>query len=186
MDAVELPELNLEQINTDTQLSECHESYLDAESSSSMITLHKQNPSGNWELSSILSKEVYKLKWYKYFSLTQIKVSSINISFKGQDKPIHTNLIDKAQMDWANKRGYRYAHLGAVKFGLGPLVRPYFLVSSLCAVIDTRHVKFRDRLIGGFLAPLYTGPSFETIFPKYFLSLEDPYIYDLLKSYIRP
>ena len=41
-------------------------------------------------------------------------------------------------------------------------------------------------LIGGFLAHLHIGPTFETIFPKYFVSLEDPYIYDLLKVYIPP
>ena len=59
-------------------------------------------------------------------------------------------------------------------------------MSSLCVVVDTCHVEFRDSLIGGFLAPLHTGPTFETIFPKYSVSLEDPCIYDLLKSYIMP
>ena len=54
------------------------------------------------------------------------------------------------------------------------------------SLVDTRHVEFWDSLIGGFLAPLHTGPAFETIFPKYSVSLEDPYIYDLLKAYILP
>ena len=186
MEVAKLPELNLEHINTKAQLSERQESYLHAELSSSMITLNEQNPSSQWELPSILPKEIYKLKWYTYFSITSIKDSNINISFIGQDDHIHINLIDKAQIDWAKKRGYHYAHLDALKFGLRPLVRPYSPASSLCVVIDTWHVEFQDGLIGGFLAPLHTAPAFETIFPQYLVSLEDHYIYDLLKAYILP
>ena len=59
-------------------------------------------------------------------------------------------------------------------------------MSYLCAVVDTRHVEFWDNLIGGFLAPLHIAPTFETISYKYSVSLEDPYIYDLLKAYILP
>ena len=88
MEAVEIPELHLEQIHNDAHLTDHHQSYLHVESSSSMRTLHEQNPSAQWELPSILPKEVYKLKWYKYFFVTQIKVSSINILFIGQDEPI--------------------------------------------------------------------------------------------------
>lgn len=86
----------------------------------------------------------------------------------------------------AKTKGYKYAHMGAVKLGLGPLVRPYMNVSSLCCVLDTRHLEFSDALISGFEGPLHNGLFFGTIFPKYFVSLDDPYIYDLLKSYIRP
>ena len=59
-------------------------------------------------------------------------------------------------------------------------------VYSLCCVLDTRHLDFFYALIGGFEGPLHNGPFFGTIFPKYFVSLDDPYIYDLLKAYIRP
>ena len=59
-------------------------------------------------------------------------------------------------------------------------------VSYLCCVLDTRHLDFVDALIGGFEGPLHNGPFFGTIFPKYSVSLDDPYIYDLLKAYIRP
>ena len=58
-------------------------------------------------------------------------------------------------------------------------------VSFLCCVLDTHHLDFVNALIGGFEGPLHNGP-FGTIFPKYFVSLDDPYIYDLLKAYIRP
>ena len=66
--------------------------------------------------------DVYKLNWWQYKSATQIKVSSIDVSFTDSDEPVHINLIDKAQVDWAIKEGYRYAHLGAIKLGLGLLV----------------------------------------------------------------
>ena len=59
-------------------------------------------------------------------------------------------------------------------------------VSSLCPVLDTYHLDFHDALIGVFECPLHNGPFFDTIFPKYFVSLDDPYIYDLLKAYIHP
>ena len=83
-------------------------------------------------------------------------------------------------------QGFKYVHLGAIKLGLGPLVRPYLPISSLCVAIDTRHRTFADAIIGGFTAPLHDGPAFGTIYPKYSVSLEDPYIYDLLKAYILP
>ena len=59
-------------------------------------------------------------------------------------------------------------------------------MSSLCVVVDTRHRNFSDAIIGGFTTPLHEGPAFGTIFPNYSSSLYDPYIYDLLKSYIHP
>ena len=80
----------------------------------------------------------------------------------------------------------KYAHLGTVKLGLGLLVRSYMNVSSLCCVLDTRHLDFADALIGGFEGPLHNGPFFGTIFTKYFVSLDEPYIYDLLKAYSHP
>ena len=68
-------------------------------------------------------------------------------------------------------KGYKYAHLGTVKLGLGSLVRRYMNVSSLCCVLDTHHLDFVDALIGGFEGPLHNGPFFGTIFPKYFKRL---------------
>ena len=94
--------------------------------------------------------------------------------------------MEKRQIDWVKAQGFKYVHLGAIKLGLGPLVRPYLPVSSLCVAIDTRHRNFSDVIIGGFTTPLHDGPAFGTIYPKYFVSLEDPYIYDLLKTYILP
>jgi len=140
----------------------------------------------NWELPSILPTEVYKLHWYKYYSITQIKVSSTDVAFTGQDGPLHIDLLDKHQIKWALSKGYKYAHIGAIKFGLGPLVHPYLPVSSLCAIVDTRHKEFKDALIGGFLGPLHSGPAFATVFPKYSVSLLDPHINRLLKAYISP
>ena len=123
-------------------------------------------------------------KWWQYKSTTQIKVSSVDISFSDSEEPVHINLLDKNQIDWAIKAGYKYAHLGAIKLGLGPLVKPYLSVSSLCVAVDTRHRNFSDAIIGGFTTPLHEGPAFDTIFPKYSVSLDDPHIYNLLKAYI--
>ena len=94
--------------------------------------------------------------------------------------------MEKHQIDWEKYQGFTYVHLGAIKLGLGPLVHPYLLVSSLCVSIDTRHWNFADALIGSFTVPLHAGPAFGTIYPRYSVSFEDPYIYDLLKSYIVP
>ena len=134
----------------------------------------------------ILPSDVYKLKWWQYSSATQIKISSVDISFTNSEEPVHINLIDKQQIDWAIKAGFKYAHLGAIKLGLGPLVRPYLLISSLCIAVDTRHRNFFDAIIRGFTAPLHDGPAFGTVFPKYSVRLDEPHIYDLLKAYILP
>ena len=77
-------------------------------------------------------------------------------------------------------------HLGAIRLGLNPLVRPFLNVSSLCVTVDTRHMHFADAIIGGFATPLHDGPTFGTIYLKFSVSLFDPHIYDLLKDYVLP
>ena len=134
----------------------------------------------------IFPSDVYKLKWWQYSSATQIKIFSVDISFTNSKEPVHINLIDRQQIDSAIKYGFKYAHLGAIKLGLGPLVHPYLPVSSLCVAVDTQHRNFADAIIGGFTAPLHDGPAFGTVFPKYSVNLDDPHIYDLLKAYILP
>ena len=119
----------------------------------------------------ILPSDVYKLQWWHYKSATQIKISFVDISFTDSEEPVHINLIDRQQIDWAIKSGYKYAHLGAIKLGLGPLVHPYLLVSSLCVAVDILHHNFADAIIGGFTTPLHDGPAFRAVYPKYFVSL---------------
>jgi hypothetical protein len=82
------------------------------------------------------------------------------------------------------KHGYIYARIGDIKFIFNPLVWPHLPVSSLFCVIDTRNNNCFDPLIGGFHAPLSDGPAFETIYPKYVVSLKEPCIYDMLNAYI--
>ena len=141
--------------------------------SSSIIHVDNTNPSSEWQLPDIFPQDVYKLSFWEYLTCTQIKVSSVDISFTDLEEPVHINLLEKRQIDWAKKQGYKYAHLGAIKLGLGPFVRPYLPVSSLCGAVDTRHTQFVDAIIDGFIAPLHDGPAFGTIFPKYSVSIGD-------------
>ena len=120
----------------------------------------------NWELPSIVPSEVYDLKWWQYKSASHIKISSVDVSFSDKDEPVHINLLEKSQIDWALKQRYKYAHLGAIRLSLGPLVRPYLPISSLCVAIDTHHTDFAHAIIGGFTAPLHNGPAYGTIFPS--------------------
>ena len=108
------------------------------------------------------------------------------IAFTNADQPVHINLLEHSQIDWARKQGYKYVHLGAIRLGLNPLVRPFLNVSSLCVAVDTRHLHFANAIIGGFASPLHDGPAIGTIYPKFSVSLYDPHIYDLLKAYILP
>ena len=85
--------------------------------------------------------------WWSLKTATQIKVSSIDVSFTDKYEPIHINLFDKRQIDWEKAQGFKYVHLGAIKLGLGLLVRPYLPVSSLCVAIDTRHRNFAGSLL---------------------------------------
>ena len=88
-------------------------------SDSSVIHITDRNPSSNWELPPIVPSEVYDLKWWKYKSSTQVKLSSIDVCFADNEEPVHINLLEKHQIDWAIKQGYKYAHLGAIRLGLG-------------------------------------------------------------------
>ena len=189
MDAIPLGHLDCESNNdTEVSLAERRSSFCNESSTSESSIIHIQdlNPSANWQLPAILPNDVYKLNWWSFKTATQIKVSSIDVSFTNKDEPVHINLLEKRQIDWVKAQGFKYVHLGAIKLGLGPLVRPYLPVSFLCVSIDTRHRTFADAIIDGFTAPLHDGPAFGTIYPKYSVSLEDPYIYDLLKAYIMP
>ena len=189
MDTVPLSNLDCESNNdTEVSLVERRSSFWKEPSTSESSIIHIQNlnPSKNWQLPAILPNDVCKLNWWSLKIATQIKVSSIDVSFTHKDEPVHINLLEKHQIDWEKYQGFKYVHLGAIKLGLGPLVHPDLLVSSLCVSIDTRHWNFADALIGSFTVPLHDGPAFGTIYPKYSVSFEDPYIYDLLKSYIVP
>ena len=136
--------------NAEVSLAERRSSFMNESSSSnsSIINIQDLNPSQDWQLPKILPSNVYKLKWWQYSSATQIKVSSIDVSFADSEEPVHINLIAKEQIDWAIKEGFKYAHLGAIKLGLGPLVHPYLPISSLCVVVNTRHRNFADAIIG--------------------------------------
>lgn len=64
-------------------------------------------------------------------------------------------------------------------------MRPGLNVSCLACVIDSRHNKFSDVMVGGFEAPLHNGPVWSSIVPCYQVSLTDPHISDLLQAYIQ-
>ena len=98
-----------------------------------LIPFQENNPSHEWELPSIVPSEVYDLKWWHYKSASHIKISSVNIPFSDTEEPMHINLIEKHQIDWALKHGYKYAHLGAIHLGLSPLVHPSLMF--LCYVL---------------------------------------------------
>jgi hypothetical protein len=115
-----------------------------------------------------------------------IKVHSTGIPFSAHEDQVNITLIDRDLIDWEKRQGYAYAHIGAIKFGLNSLVVPYLHVSSLVCVVDIRHNKLFDSLVGGFYAPLSDAPTFGIVFHKYFVSLSYPYIYELLKHYVLP
>ena len=128
--------------NGEVSLAERRSSFTECSSSdlsSSIIHIDNTIPSSEWQLPAILPKDVYKLSFWEYIACTHIKVSSIDVSFTDSEEPVHINLLEKRQIDWAKKQGYKYAHLGAIKLGLGPLVFPYLPVSSLCVAVDTHH-----------------------------------------------
>ncbi len=114
--------------------------------------------------------------FFKYFSSSQIWLHSVYVSFTSQDEPTQISFLEKSQVDWEKSQGYKYCHLDAICFGLHALVKPYMNANSLCVVIDTRYNQLYDVIIGGFTSPLHDGPGFGTVDPKYYVSLDDPYI----------
>ena len=66
------------------------------QSSSSIIHIDNTNPSADWQLPALLPRDVYKLTGWKYFSCSQIKVSSVDISFTDSQEPVHINLLEKS------------------------------------------------------------------------------------------
>ena len=89
---------------------------------------------------------------------THINISSVDIYFTYKEEPIHINLINKEKIDCDKYKGYKNVHLSVVKLGLGSLVGPFILVSSLCVVFyNTYHIDFVDVVIDSFLGPLDNG-----------------------------
>ena len=141
MDSVAHTRLDCQQAKDGTvSLAERRSSFSQCSSSdpdSSIIHIDEPNPSYEWKLPTLLPKEIYKLKFWEYVSSQHFRVSSVDIAFTDADNPVHINLLDRSQIDWARKQGYKYAHLGAIGLGLNPLVRPFLNVSSLCVTVDT-------------------------------------------------
>ena len=122
---------------------------------------------------------------YKYLDKSQIRHNCVDIAFTSQDKPIQILLLKKSQIDWEKSKGFKYCHLGAIRFGLNALVWPFMNINSMCVVVDTHHNQLSDAIIGGFSSPLHDGLAFGTVYPKYSVSLDDPYIYKFLQAYIQ-
>ena len=102
MDAVSHTTLNCQsKNNAEVSLAERRSSFMNesSTSNSSIINVQGFNPSQDWQLPKIFSSDVYKLKWWKYSFVTQIKVSSIDVSFIDFEEPVHINLNDKEQID---------------------------------------------------------------------------------------
>ena len=88
--------------NGEVSLAERRSSSADCSSSdpsSSIIHIDNSNPSADWQIPAILPKDVYKLSCWKYFACSQIRVSSVDISFTDSQEPIHINLLEKQQID---------------------------------------------------------------------------------------
>ena len=83
--------------NAEVSLAERISSFMNESSSSnySIINIQDLNPSQDWQLPRILPLDVHKLKWWQYSLATQIKVSSIDVSFRNYEESVHINLIDK-------------------------------------------------------------------------------------------
>lgn len=81
--------------------------------------------------------------------------------------------------------GYKYIHIGLIQFGINPLVRPGLNNACLTCVLDTKHNKFKDALIGCFQSPLNNGPVWSLVVPRYQVSLIDPYINEFIQAYIQ-
>ena len=114
MDNVSLATLDCESANdTEVSLSERRSSFYNETSTSDSSIIHIQdlNPFENWQLPAILPHDVYKLNWWSFKTATQIKVSSIDVSFTNKYEPAHINLLEKCQIDWAKAQGSKYAHL---------------------------------------------------------------------------
>ena len=105
MDSVVLTSLDCQSIDqTTVSLAERKSSFQTFGASSSIITIDDIIPSLDWKMPEILPSEVYKMKWWQYKSCTQIKISSLDITFTDQEDPIHINSINKDQIDWGEKK----------------------------------------------------------------------------------
>ena len=101
MDTVSLTTLDCQsENNIEVSLAERRSSFMNESSSSnsSIINIQEFNPSQDWQLPKKISSDVYKLNWWQYKSATQIKVSSIYVSFTDSEEHVHIKLIDKAQI----------------------------------------------------------------------------------------
>ena len=94
------------------------------------------------------------------------------------------SLIKPKDVQWGLEQGYKYVHLGLIKYCINPLVRPSLNVSFLACVIDSHQNQFTDALLGGFEAPLHNGLVWSSIILRYQDSLTDPHINELLQDYI--
>ena len=98
MDIVSLATLDCELANdTEVSLAERRSSFCNETTTfdSSIIHIQDLNPSENWQSPAILPHDVYKLNWWYFKTATQIKVSSIDVSFIDKDEPVHINMLEK-------------------------------------------------------------------------------------------
>jgi len=137
------------------------------------------NPQPNWELPKVEREKIYKLPVFQFHATTLFRFSSVKVPVSVGQSVYQIPLIRKEDVEWGLSHDYKYIHIRLIQFGINPLVQPGLDNSCLTCVLDTRHNKFEDALIGGFQNPLNKGHVWSSVITRYMcleLRLMLPYI----------
>ncbi|KAL0017284.1 hypothetical protein SO802_004353 [Lithocarpus litseifolius] len=140
---------------------------------------------GDWNLPKVPTKEFYKSSRNLKALKTDYHVRTIEQVY-GINKEYETcYLFSPAQIKAHIKKGHHFLHIGLVQVGVKALIRPGLNNSILLALRDTRHLRFKDSLLGTIQTSLSNGPVHFNCFPNFTLHLHDPHIMKALTLNIK-
>lgn len=132
-------------------------------------------PTKNW-------KEIYSdLGMLQYKSKTVCKVIELQVEVRNDEAHSFINLMSSKEIQSLvkqakTKNGYKYLHIGSIIAGCEPLYRKGIPATVFMTLLDVRHNRYCDMLMGGISAPMAAGATAFDVVPNFAISLSDPHL----------
>ena len=152
------------------------------EASSSKAADQFEVPTDRFKLPVKKWNEIYgDLGFLSYRTKTICKLIELQVVVRN-DQPFHyINLLSSKDIQGLvkqakQKNGFKYLHIGSIVAGIEPLYRKGIPATVFMTLLDVRHNRYSDMLMGGISAPMVAGATAFDVVPNFAISLLDDHL----------
>lgn len=131
------------------------------------------------------TRNIYKQSIFSNLSfLSNYTIKTVERTFSLNKEYKTIKLFSKDNIE-KHKQKYSFIHIGLVQVSVKPLTRQGLNNSVLLSLRDSRHLNFRDSLLGSIESSLYEGLVYSNCHMNFSLFLFDPILLHGLKLNIK-